>query len=125
MPHINQKLRDQLDKLGVPPMVAGELNYRFSTEIIRYIKNQGLRYQTINDVMGALVGALLEFYFEVAKPYENLKIKENGNVYEEIISRAAGGSGPSGFPGSLRQEPGRSFESGAPGDGTSGNSMGS
>lgn len=64
----------------MPPSTPGELNYLF-TEIIKlYIRN-GLNYQKINDVMGALEGAKLEFYRRIAAPYEDTKIKENGDVY--------------------------------------------
>lgn len=60
---------------------AGQLNYRL-TEIIRqYVHDNGLSYATINDIVGALEGAKLEFYRRVAVPYENYKIKINGDVY--------------------------------------------
>jgi hypothetical protein len=38
-------------------------------------------YQSINDVLGALEGAKLEFYRRIAAPYEDTKIQENGDVY--------------------------------------------
>jgi hypothetical protein len=41
----------------------------------------GLSYQTINDIVGALEGAKLEFYRRVAVPYEDKKIIENGDVF--------------------------------------------
>lgn len=36
-------------------------------------------------VLRALKDAKLEFYRRVVAPYEDLKIKENGDVYEEIL----------------------------------------
>lgn len=59
----------------------GELNYKITCLLIDYVKKQRLSYQTINDIIGALEGAKLEFYRRVAAPYEDTKIKENGDVY--------------------------------------------
>jgi len=51
-------------------------------------KNQ-LNYQTINDIIGALEGAKLEFYRRIAIPYENAKLTENGDVYgKEVLVTA-------------------------------------
>lgn len=61
----------------------GELNYIFSREIDDYIGEHGLSYQTINDVLGALEGAKLEFYRRMAVPYENTKILLHGDVYSK------------------------------------------
>ncbi len=59
----------------------GELNYLITQLLIKYQKQKGLSYQTINDIMGALEGAKSEYYRRVAAPYEDSKIKENGDVY--------------------------------------------
>jgi len=45
------------------------------------MKEEGLSYRTINDILGALEGAKLEFYRRVAVPYENSKLSENGDIY--------------------------------------------
>ena len=37
-------------------------------------------YQTMNDIMGALAGAQIEFYRRKVAPYEDTKIKDNGDV---------------------------------------------
>lgn len=58
-----------------------ELNYAITTLVANYVKFHGLKYSTINDVMGALESAKQEFYRRVAAPYEDTKIKENGDVY--------------------------------------------
>lgn len=62
------------------PQTAGELNYAVTTLIRDYV-GQPLSYQRINDVLGALEGAKLEFYRRVVVPYENAKMAENGDVY--------------------------------------------
>ena len=61
----------------------GELNYAFSIIAADYVKRNGLNYQNINDVKGALQGALAEFDRRVTSPYEDQKIAENGDVYNE------------------------------------------
>ena len=59
----------------------GNLNFAFTMIIKNYIETQSLSYQAINDVLGALEGAKLEFYRRVVIPYEEEKIIRNGDVY--------------------------------------------
>ena len=80
MPYIKPERRDDLN-CGEPPSNAGELNYVLTQLLIAYFKHIGGRYQQINDILGALEGAKLEFYRRVAAPYEDTKIAENGDVY--------------------------------------------
>lgn len=86
MPYIAQKRRGELAQ--VPnyntPETAGELNYMLSLLVIQYMNQHGLSYKIINDIVGALESAKQEFYRRVAVPYEDLKRKENGDVYPEI-----------------------------------------
>lgn len=58
----------------------GELNYIFTVIINHYLLGKGANYQAINDALGALEGCKLELYRKVAVPYEEEKIKENGEV---------------------------------------------
>lgn len=125
MPYIEKARRPLIDGGQVSPNCAGDLNYLFtklyryrSTSEIRqeirdiiatYILDKGLKYQHINDIVGALVCSLFEhyrvglksevpehisileiadivdheleyFYMRVAGPYEDTKIEENGDV---------------------------------------------
>jgi hypothetical protein len=80
MPYINQNDRDRLEVGIRPPRTAGELNYLITTLIRDYYTNDP-NYQSINDIVGALEGAKLEFYRRVAAPYEDTKIIQNGDVY--------------------------------------------
>lgn len=79
MPYINKADRDLM--LWSYPTTPGELNYDITNSIIKYYHDKELNYQTINDILGALEGAKLEFYRRVVVPYEDKKIKENGDVY--------------------------------------------
>lgn len=82
MPYIKQANRDALTILSVNDAEnAGELNYLLTSIIKQYIDYNGLNYQHINDVLGALEGAKTEFYRRIVQPYEDTKIKENGDVY--------------------------------------------
>lgn len=85
MPYIKQERRKEfepwLENQPAVPCTPGELNYVFTILAKQYVEEFGLSYQTINDVIGALEGAKMEFYRRVAVPYEDQKIKENGDVY--------------------------------------------
>jgi hypothetical protein len=85
MPYIQKTRRSTLisdSDMFLPPQTPGELNYMFTLFAKGYLIENGLNYQAINDVLGALEGAKLEFYRRVAVPYENEKIHENGDVYD-------------------------------------------
>ena len=81
MPYITQAQRAALTERR--PASQGELNYLITKLVLEYTSsNYGMvGYQSINDVLGALEGAKLEFYRRVAAPYENAKMAENGDVY--------------------------------------------
>lgn len=81
MPYVNEIIRNSLDNDECRPCNPGELNYKITRTIQDYIDMQGLSYQTINDIVGALEGGKLEFYRRVAAPYEDKKIEQNGDVY--------------------------------------------
>jgi hypothetical protein len=82
MPYITQKSRDAFGMgVGTEKITPGELNYMLTVLCSEYFKTQGGNYQAINDIVGALEGAKLEFYRRVAAPYEDKKIIENGDVY--------------------------------------------
>jgi hypothetical protein len=88
MPYIKQERRDQLLNNDFPENVgdnfaknSGELNFYITMLIKEYLLTKGTSYEAINDILGALEGAKLEFYARVARPYEDTKIQENGDVY--------------------------------------------
>ena len=79
MPYIKEEDRGLVEQKGA--RVAGELNYRFTCEIVQFLRDRPLSYALINDVLGALEGAKLEFVRRIVNPYEDKKIEENGDVY--------------------------------------------
>ena len=84
MPYIRNIHRAALERPDPPkPMSSGELNYCITRLIDAYVRmcNTPLTYTHINEVIGVLECAKLEFYRRVAVPYETAKMEENGDVY--------------------------------------------
>lgn len=81
MPYIDPSVRRDLEWGERDPETPGELNWVITMEIVAYLDRKGLSYQTINDVLGALEGAKLEFDYRVVRAYEAEKRKINGDVY--------------------------------------------
>ena len=81
MPYIKQDRRDRMIADGDAPQDPGELNYLITELVYAYFNMHGGRYAQINDVLGALEGAKLEFYRRIAAPYEDAKIIQNGDVF--------------------------------------------
>lgn len=93
MPYIEQRDRNELDpKIGELTTVlincdkAYELPRKLNYVITRLVLDTlGLKkypkYWKIVIAMGTLVTVAFELYRRVAEPYEEKKIKENGDVY--------------------------------------------
>jgi hypothetical protein len=86
MPYIAQDDRDDFtdfanDVANVKPKTAGEIQYMIAVIVAEFMKNSDYRYQNMNDVMGALNGANLEFYRRYVAPYEDECIAKNGDVF--------------------------------------------
>jgi hypothetical protein len=87
MPYIKQSERKQFEKIlgyltkDFYKIGVGELNYLITMICKFYLKSNGESYRIYNDIMGALTCAKLELYRRKASPYEDSKIKANGDVY--------------------------------------------
>jgi len=79
MPYIKQEQRKELAQ-GRKPKDPGELNYQITLLLLDYLKSKGESYATYNEIMGAMSCASQEFYRRWAAPYEDKKIRENGDV---------------------------------------------
>lgn len=81
MPYIDQlRLRD-ID-VGDAPESPGELNYAISMLCVNYVYlHGGPSYDRFNEVIGALKYAKQELYHHIIIPYEEGKMKANGDVY--------------------------------------------
>jgi hypothetical protein len=80
VPYVSRSRRLALAKEGVA-LGPGDLNYQITRLLVNYVETNGVNYKAINDIVGALEGAKLEFYRRVASPYEDAKCVENGDVY--------------------------------------------
>lgn len=87
MPYIKKIDRRQFDSdlKTLNPTNAGELNYCITIVLQNYFFRHGSRYQQINDIVGALESAKLEFTRRITNVYEDTKIKENTDVYPEDL----------------------------------------
>lgn len=93
MPYIKQKVRDQIDpilsnfikqlrtdvNLDYPELEHdGAVNY-IITKLLKELYPRG-SYYFLNRALGVLTAVQLEYYRRVVAPYEDKKIKENGDV---------------------------------------------
>lgn len=85
MPYINSdariqyaEFRKELKELFIHN--SGELNYLLTLVIKRYHLTNPDNYQTLNDIVGALEGAKMEFSRRVIIPFEHQKLMTNGDV---------------------------------------------
>ena len=90
MPYIDQARRRDLaidprmegdEPDPYEPTNPGELNFCITQLLLGYTTLKGAKYQTFNDILGALEGAKLEFYRRIVVNYEQVKCAENGDVY--------------------------------------------
>ena len=84
MPYIVEKERkifdDNLHLLAVFLRTKGELNYCITNLLHSYIFKNGLKYDTLNDVIGILECIKQELYRTVVGKYEDKKKELNGNI---------------------------------------------
>ncbi len=85
MPYILKEDRARLDavidnlaSLIKPEQRAGELNYIINRLMLKLVGQA--KYADINELMGALECAKIEFYRRKAAPYEDKKAVENGDL---------------------------------------------
>lgn len=83
MPYIKDKqIRAALWFGELVPSNSGELNYLITSLCHRYIQDEGLRYATLNEVVGVLECAKAELLRVVVGKYEDKKRLANGSVSE-------------------------------------------
>ena len=85
MPYIKPDDRARLKRLTdvfetTDVRTAGELNYLITMLSHKYLNQKPESYQAYNDAIGALEGCKLELYRRHVSLYEDIKIKENGDV---------------------------------------------
>lgn len=81
----NELLDDENGGINWTPQNAGDLNFLVTCFIDNYIIEHGVRYANVNEMIGALECCKLELYRILIAPYEDVKIDENGGVYQAKI----------------------------------------
>ena len=103
MPYITKERREKFDfsveatsdairnllpeDLGELCSTSGELNYLITTILLGYLNKHGKRYTIMNEIIGVLESAKLEFYRRSMAPYEEKKVKANGDVICRIAKK--------------------------------------
>jgi len=94
MPYINKLNRERIlidvdpdvfqEKVIDPSEIqtAGEMQFAMAVIVNSFVKRKGKSYQTFNDVMGSLAGQQMEVYRRLVADLEDIKIKENGDIYD-------------------------------------------
>lgn len=82
MPYISQDKRDKLAAGHHGPSTAGELNYLVTMLCAAYMEaDKEPNYTKLNEIIGVLECAKLEFYRRIVADYEDDKLEDNGDVY--------------------------------------------
>lgn len=90
MPYIQKAPRKDFDKwIYDRPFIrsTGDLNYIITRLTLQFLLQEGLKYANLDRIIGTLDLIKTEIKDRVVRPYENKKIKENGDVpeYVELI----------------------------------------
>jgi len=85
MPYIEKDDRKACMPVFSDPSIIyespGELNYSMVVLLNKYIKDNGHSYRTYNDIVGVLESLKMEFYRRMVAPYEEIKMRLNGDVF--------------------------------------------
>jgi len=86
IPYITERDREFFDK-SLQEIVndlatAGDLNYCITVLCNKFLNE--IRYANLNEVIGCLECAKLEFYRRMVAPYEDIKSRQNGDVYNNV-----------------------------------------
>jgi hypothetical protein len=88
---LDDKIKDLLDKDTIKELSSGELNYIISNIINTYMiakkEDNKFNYSLCNNLIGVLECVKLELYDRVITPYETIKIKENGALYNSFVEK--------------------------------------
>ena len=89
MPYISKESRQQYDYainaivnnlLQHDETINGELNYIIYSIIKKYVETKGLKYKTMQDIIGTIECCKLEIYRKILGPYEEKAIEKNGDI---------------------------------------------
>lgn len=85
MPYISGEYRDDFDfcaeQIAERAETSGELNYAITKICDKFVMRNGENYENYNRVLGVLEAVKMELYRRKVVPYEDKKMRENGDVY--------------------------------------------
>lgn len=88
MPYIDKENRTLIlpivDVLMDSITNEGDLNYTITLLCKMFANEHGIKYSTYNTIVGVLECVKQEFYRMDVSRYEDIKIKENGLIEEEL-----------------------------------------
>ena len=84
MPYIRKADRPAAE---ARPCTVGELTFKLTQDCLRYLTLSGENqsFRDFAEVLGALEATKLELYRRRVAPYEDVKCKENGDVYDKFV----------------------------------------
>ncbi len=90
MPYIDKHRKAELKPLLDQILLSspGDITYAVSILMINYLKRNSphmLTFTSLNSCIGAIERALDEFKRRILDPYEQEKIRDNGDIYQEFI----------------------------------------
>lgn len=91
MPYLFDAQKDEAEEQGLRDAVhysstmslknfVGYLNYAITRHAKTWLKKNGQRYFSLCAIVGTIICSVFELYRRVVAPYEDTKIKENGDV---------------------------------------------
>lgn len=83
MPYITETQKNLLANGYRKPAHVGELNYAITKMCLEF--HDRFDYHALNDIVGVLECVKQEFYRRMAAPYEDEKMKANGDVFESYL----------------------------------------
>jgi hypothetical protein len=83
MPYVDPNIRGNLEPISdMPAASTGELTFQITRLCEQVLDEQSPHnFQVFSSIIAALECAKLEFYRRVLAPYEDMKIRDNGDVY--------------------------------------------
>jgi len=89
MPYVHKDIRRSIDEGQTQPESAGMLAYEIQWLLERYMLHNMQQFSTIAECLGALEAAKMDFQERIVRPYEKAKLKENGDVWNPALIKAA------------------------------------
>lgn len=91
MPYLLEAQKDEADSQGLKESrqyastmslknFVGFLNYAITTYVRDWLEANGKRYFSLCAIVGTIICSVFELYRRRVAPYEDTKIKENGDV---------------------------------------------